>query len=65
MFHTLAKHTVVPNKAGLPVGISNVRPHLQQVDNVPLLVSLFTDCEHASTREMLNIMQDYGEVDPL
>ena len=66
---------VVPNKAGLPVGVDNVRPHLEQVrgllkacnnavqiDNVPLLVSLFTDCEHSSTKQMLAIMQDYGEV---
>lgn len=32
------------------------------IDNVPLLVSLFTDCTSAVTQEMLHIMQDYGEV---
>lgn len=32
------------------------------VDNVPLLVSLFTDCTATTTREMISIMQDYGEV---
>lgn len=32
------------------------------IDNVPLLVSLFTDCTSTVTQEMLHIMQDYGEV---
>ena len=32
------------------------------MDNVPLLVSLFTDCDSSNTREMIVIMQDYGEV---
>lgn len=52
----------LPNKAGLPVGIGNVRPHLENVDNVPLLVSLFTDCVREATQEMMHIMQDYSEV---
>ena len=32
------------------------------MDNVPLLVSLFTDCTPINTKEMIVIMQDYGEV---
>ena len=32
------------------------------MDNVPLLVSLFTDCTPASTRQMVEIMQEHGEV---
>ena len=32
------------NRAQLPCGIENIRPHLDKMDNVPLLVSLFTDC---------------------
>ena len=32
------------------------------MDNVPLLVSLFTDCTPDNTKEMVVIMQDYGEV---
>lgn len=32
------------NRAKLPRGIHQVRPHLQNIDNVPLLVPLFTDC---------------------
>lgn len=39
-----------------------MRPHLENVDNVPLLVSLFTDCTAENSREMIKIMQDYGEV---
>lgn len=31
-------------QAKLPRGIHQVRPHLQHIDNVPLLVPLFTDC---------------------
>ncbi|XP_063240300.1 transmembrane protein 94 isoform X2 [Bacillus rossius redtenbacheri] len=50
------------NRANLPRGIENIRPHLERVDNVPLLVSLFTDCDPAVTCEMLRVMQDYGEV---
>ncbi|KAG8227373.1 hypothetical protein J437_LFUL000381 [Ladona fulva] len=50
------------NRAKLPRGIEKIRPHLEQIDNVPLLVSLFTDCTPSATREMLHIMQDYGEV---
>ncbi|XP_015590634.1 transmembrane protein 94 isoform X3 [Cephus cinctus] len=50
------------NRAKLPRGIDKIRPHLELIDNVPLLVSLFTDCNNAVTREMLHIMQDYGEV---
>ena len=50
------------NRAQLPKGINNIRPHLESMDNVPLLVSLFTDCTPANTREMIMIMQEYGEV---
>lgn len=31
-------------QAKLPRGIHQVRPHLKNIDNVPLLVPLFTDC---------------------
>ena len=50
------------NRAQLPAGIENIRPHLEKMDNVPLLVSLFTDCTPASTREMVEILQQNGEV---
>lgn len=50
------------NRAKLPRGIDKIRPHIEMIDNVPLLVSLFTDCTSTVTQEMLHIMQDYGEV---
>ena len=52
----------ISNRAKLPKGIKNIRPHLKSVDNVPLLVSLFTDCIPETTREMIEIMQENGEV---
>ncbi|KAK6044594.1 hypothetical protein COOONC_17901 [Cooperia oncophora] len=53
---------VLPNKAQLPTGIAAVRPHLEQVDNVPLLVGLITDCTPEASLQMLEIMQEYGEL---
>lgn len=52
----------ISNRAKLPRGIKNIEPHIQNVDNVPLLVSLFTDCLPEATQEMLRIMQKHGEV---
>uniref|UniRef100_A0A3B4DQM9 Cation-transporting P-type ATPase C-terminal domain-containing protein n=1 Tax=Pygocentrus nattereri TaxID=42514 RepID=A0A3B4DQM9_PYGNA len=49
-------------QAKLPKGIENVRPHLEHIDNVPLLVPLFTDCTSQTEYEMVCIMQEYGEV---
>ena len=48
--------------AKLPKGIDEVRPHLANVDNVPLLVPLFTDCTPDAVRVMIQIMQENGEV---
>ncbi|MGH0117033.1 UNVERIFIED_CONTAM: hypothetical protein FKN15_024978 [Acipenser sinensis] len=50
------------NRAKLPKGIENVRPHLENIDNVPLLVPLFTDCTPETMCEMVEVMQEYGEV---
>ena len=41
--------------AKLPHGIDSVRQHLKNVDNVPLLVSLFTDATKETTTEMVSI----------
>lgn len=49
-------------KAKLPKGVDNVRSHLKNVDNVPLLVPLFTDCSPEAVEEMFKIMQENGEV---
>ncbi|KAG1650697.1 Transmembrane protein 94 [Nymphon striatum] len=50
------------NRAKLPKGIENIRPHLENIDNVPLLVSLFTDCTPDTTCEMIEIMQEHNEI---
>lgn len=39
--------------AKLPHGIESVKHHLKEVDNVPLLVSLFTDVTKATTMHMV------------
>lgn len=57
-----AQMPFLQNRAGLPRGINNIEPHIQNVDNVPLLVSLFTDCSPETTKEMLRIMQKHGEI---
>lgn len=48
MFHVFFNSSCfsVPalSQAKLPRGIHQVRPHLKNIDNVPLLVPLFTDC---------------------
>lgn len=50
------------NRAKLPRGIHQVRPHLKNIDNVPLLVPLFTDCTPDTMCEMIKIMQENREV---
>lgn len=49
-------------KAQLPKGVDKIRSHLKYVDNVPLLVPLFTDCSPEAVREMITIMQENGEI---
>ncbi|CEO97487.1 hypothetical protein PBRA_000832 [Plasmodiophora brassicae] len=49
------------NISKLPEGISKVRDHIHHVDNVPLLVSLFTDSTPDTSREMISILQENGE----
>ena len=48
--------------AKLPRGISNIRGHIAETDNVPLLVPIFCDSTPDTTREMIQIMQENGEV---
>ncbi|KAI8915014.1 hypothetical protein DFJ77DRAFT_43795 [Powellomyces hirtus] len=49
-------------KAKLPRGVDKIRDHLRDVDDVPLHVSLFAECEPASINEMVRIFQEQGEV---
>jgi hypothetical protein len=41
--------------ARLPHGIDDVRRHLKEVDNVPLLVSLYTDVTKKTAAEMVSV----------
>jgi hypothetical protein len=47
--------------AKLPHGIESVRRHLKEVDNVPLLVSLFTDVSKETTTQMIETFQEYSD----
>lgn len=49
-------------KAKLPRGVAAIRPHLEHVDDIPLHVSLFAECETEATAEMIRIYQENGEV---
>lgn len=48
-------------QARLPHGIASIRDHIEDVDNVPLLVSLFTDATPSTTKEMLGIYRENFE----
>lgn len=52
----------VENKAHLPRGISKIRSHLERVDDVPLLVPLFSGSSPQASAEMIQIMQEHGKV---
>ncbi len=42
--------------AKLPHGVEDVKKHLEEVDNVPLLVSLYTDVTKETTKEMVSFV---------
>jgi len=47
--------------AQMPHGVTDIKKHLREIDNVPLLVSLFTDATHQTTTEMVGVLKDYGD----
>jgi hypothetical protein len=49
-------------KAQLPHGIAEIRRHLEEVDDVPLRVSTFTDSTPGAMRDMIGILQENGEL---
>lgn len=49
-------------KAKLPNGIPKIKDHLEHIDNVPLLVPLFSDVLSESGRDMIKILENYGEI---
>jgi len=55
---------VLKNQMGrvvLPSGIDEIKEHVATVDNVPLLVSMFSRATPRTTREMIKILQGHGE----
>eukprot|EP00605_Chrysophyceae_sp_TOSAG23-4_P000556 GSChrysophyteH1.ASY1.ANO1.627.1 assembled CDS len=48
--------------AQMPHGVPAIKRHLQEVDNVPLLVSLYTDSTPESSRQMVEVFRSYGEI---
>ena len=49
-------------RAKLPHGVQEIREHIKNVDNVPLLVSLYTDSKPKATKEMLQIFKENKEI---
>lgn len=49
-------------KAKLPRGIQAIRPHLESVDDIPLHVSIFAECNPQNASEMIKIYQESGEI---
>ncbi|GLE02340.1 hypothetical protein PINS_up011178 [Pythium insidiosum] len=49
-------------KARLPHGVDAIKRHIRDVDNVPLLVSLYTDSTPETVSEMVSIFQQNEEV---
>jgi hypothetical protein len=45
----------------MPHGVEAIRKHIEEVDNVPLLVSMMTDSTPPLVSSMFQIYQEYGE----
>eukprot|EP00615_Pteridomonas_danica_P008901 CAMPEP_0114349524 /NCGR_PEP_ID=MMETSP0101-20121206/15592_1 /TAXON_ID=38822 ORGANISM="Pteridomonas danica, Strain PT" /NCGR_SAMPLE_ID=MMETSP0101 /ASSEMBLY_ACC=CAM_ASM_000211 /LENGTH=194 /DNA_ID=CAMNT_0001488131 /DNA_START=188 /DNA_END=769 /DNA_ORIENTATION=+ len=48
-------------KAQMPHGPKAIRKHIDEVDNVPLLVSMFADSTPSTVNEMIHVFQEYDE----
>ncbi len=59
---TIGDGLFTDSKSKLPRGIHNVRPHLQDVDDIPLHISLFAECDPSSMAEMHRIYNEHEEV---
>lgn len=46
----------------LPAGIENIKRHIREVDDVPLLVSLYANATPSTTLQMLDLLQKNGEI---
>eukprot|EP01054_Gregarina_sp_Poly1_P007868 Gregarina_sp_Poly_1__7867@NODE_446_length_8330_cov_67_406269_g364_i0_p1_GENE_NODE_446_length_8330_cov_67_406269_g364_i0NODE_446_length_8330_cov_67_406269_g364_i0_p1_ORF_typecomplete_len1023_score141_55Hydrolase/PF00702_26/2_7e05COX15CtaA/PF02628_15/0_058_NODE_446_length_8330_cov_67_406269_g364_i035906658 len=59
------KEAVYINQDGnevLPAGVPNIKKHLKEVDDIPLLVSLYANSTSPTTREMIRILEANGEI---
>jgi len=50
------------DKAQMPWGIESIRPHLQEVDDIPLHAPIFANALQHNIAEMIKIYQENGEV---
>jgi hypothetical protein len=57
-----AKYADWTVQARLPSGVRGIRTHLDNVDDVPLLVSLYSDSTPSSVRQMIEVFQEQHEV---
>eukprot|EP00736_Rhodelphis_marinus_P004134 Rmarinus@m.21979 len=57
-----AQNDFLDRSLKLPRGVSTIRDHLKNVDNVPLLVPMFANCTAFSAHEMIRILQENDEV---
>eukprot|EP01034_Spumella_vulgaris_P022405 gene22405-28527_t len=48
--------------ARMPHGVEAIKKHLIEVDNVPLLVSLYTDATPSTIKQMVEVFREYGEI---
>lgn len=48
--------------ARMPYGVEEIKNHLKTVDNVPLLVNLYTDATPETVKSMVEVFNDYGEI---
>lgn len=48
--------------AQMPHGVAAIRRHLEAVDNVPLLVNLYTDATPSSIHEIVEVFREHGEI---
>ena len=46
----------------MPHGVEEIREHIKTVDNVPLLVSLYTDSKAKAAKEMLKVFKENNEI---
>lgn len=49
-------------KVVIPSGINNIKKHIEEIDDIPLRVSLYSGCNKFNTMEMIKILLQNNEV---